>query len=331
MTELWDPKYRVRPRRPIATFGSCFAQHFAAALRKRGYNWLDAEPVAGGIDDDTARRFGYRVFSARTGNIYTASLLLQWTRWALGLSQPPDEVWTEGTRFIDPFRPTIEPGGFASRDELLALRASTIAAFRRCIEDSGVLVFTLGLTESWAHVDGHEYPMCPGTAGGTFDPDRHRFENQKFRRVRAALTEAIALMRQANPKLRILLTVSPVPLTATNSGQHVLVATGQSKAVLRAVAWDVADSADYIDYFPSYEIINAPGARGAFFQPNLRSVTQEGVDFVMQSFFESQTRKFGPLPDAPYAAPNRARARQRKAAQDVICDEEILDAFSGTP
>ena len=36
------------------------------------------------------------------------------------------------------------------------------------------------------------------------------------------------------PKLRILLTVSPVPLTATAGDDHVLLATTYSKSVLRA-------------------------------------------------------------------------------------------------
>ena len=39
-----------------------------------------------------------------------------------------------------------------------------------------------------------------------------------------------------NPKARLVLTVSPVPLAATASGSHVLPATIYSKSVLRAAA-----------------------------------------------------------------------------------------------
>lgn len=84
-------------------------------------------------------------------------------------------------------------------------------------------VFAPGFTESWFHAeDGYEYPMCPGTAGGTFDPDKHRFRNQPFDDVRKSLKEAIQLLRTGNPNLRFPLTVSPVPLTATLSDRQVL-------------------------------------------------------------------------------------------------------------
>jgi hypothetical protein len=46
--------------------------------------------------------------------------------------------------------------------------------------------------------------------------------------VHRDLLAAIAVARAANPDLRILLTVSPVPLTATATGEHVLSANSHS-------------------------------------------------------------------------------------------------------
>lgn len=316
----WQPKFRIDPSMKIATFGSCFAQHFGRALQQRNMAWFDAEPSHQLIGDQVARAYGYRTFSARTANIYTTSLLKQWTEWALGISTPPNEVWQQDDRFLDPFRPTLEPGGFEDPKELTRLRQVTIEAFRRCIAKSQVFVFTLGLTESWFHAkDGYEYPMCPGTTGGAFDPNQHQFRNQSFAAVRAALVDAIDLMRGVNPGLKVLLTVSPVPLTATMSGQHVVTATMESKSILRAVAGDIARDDPLVDYFPSYEIISSPAFRGAFFESNQRTVAAEGVDFVMQTFFGALQRKFDlsldlPGPSAPSAA-------------DLQCEEAALAAF----
>jgi len=315
----WDPKYAIRRNTPIATFGSCFAQHFGRALRQRGMHWFDGEPVNSQISDSLAMDYGYRTFSARTANIYTTSLLLQWTRWALELETPPDEVWTRGDRFVDPFRPRIEPEGFASVAELHRLRERTLEAFRDCIAKARVFVFTLGLTESWFDAAGHEYPMCPGTAGGQFDPQHHQFRNQSFTEVRAALAQSISLIREVNPRMRFLLTVSPVPLTATMSGQHVVVATMESKSILRAVAGDIARDDPNVDYFPSYEIINSPAFRGVFFEPNMRSVNPHGVDIVMQTFFRALERKFGLRLDEETA--------YRPSAEDVKCEEAVLAAY----
>lgn len=196
----------------MATYGSCFAQHIGKALVNHHYTWLDTEPRPVGFQAIPARKFGYGIFSSRTGNIYTATLLKQWIAWAAGAETPPDEVWEQDGRFHDPFRPVIEPGGFASVDELVGSRQATIQAVYNAVANADIFVFTLGLTESWLNSDGqYEYPLCPGTAAGTFSQTDHKFENQDYQTILNAMQQAIELMRRINPDLRILLTVSPVP------------------------------------------------------------------------------------------------------------------------
>lgn len=328
IADLWDPRFRIGRRMKVATFGSCFAQHIGKALQARGFNWFIAEVAPGGINPEIARKYNYGVFSARTGNIYTVSLLRQWVEWATGEKPVPEEIWETDGRFYDPFRPQIEPEGFASREELLRSRAAALAAFRSTLADSDVFVFTLGLTESWLNaVEGHEYPMCPGTAAGTFDAALHRFNNQGFEYIRDTLFEVIDKIRTINPEIRFLLTVSPVPLTATMSGNHVLVATMESKSILRAVAGAARNRFDFVDYFPSYEIINATPFRGTFFEANQRNVNHAGVDHVMNSFFDCLQKKFkfGPV---ARAGARGAAGKKVMSEDDAVCEEELLDAFS---
>jgi hypothetical protein len=320
--DLWNPKFRIEAHAPVVTFGSCFAQHIGKALDGRGFNWLVLEPAPVGMRESSRKHYNYDIFSARTGNIYTTSLLHQWTSWALDFSQPPEECWAKDGRYFDPFRPTIEPGGFESREEMELSRGETIKAFRTCIETSEFFVFTLGLTESWFNREhGYEYAMCPGTAAGEFDDAAHEFRNQGFEDVRGSLIESIRMMRAVNPNLRFILTVSPVPLAATKSSHHVLVATMHSKSVLRAVSGELADRESMIDYFPSYEIINSPPFRGTFFGPNLRNVTKYGVDFVMDQFFQGLTARFGNY----FSEKTRSQAAATRL--DEVCDEELLGAF----
>src|SRR5262245_61980744 len=55
-----------------------------------------------------------------------------------------------------------------------------------------VFVFTLGLTEGWvSRADGAAFPLCPGVAGGTFDPAKHVFLNLRVNEVIDDLQEAI--------------------------------------------------------------------------------------------------------------------------------------------
>ncbi len=340
--QLWQPKIEIPARKPIVTAGSCFAQHIGKALARNGFNWHDAEPAPRGMSDEMARKFNYGIFSFRTGNIYTTSLLRQWVEWAFGVQPVPDEVWQDGDRFYDPWRPVVEPNGFASAEEVRVSRQGTVDAVKRALTKASVFVFTLGLTESWKNKEtGLHYPMCPGTAAGTFDADKHVFENLKHRDIFSDLITALHLIRKHNSSIRILLTVSPVPLTATASGQHVLTATTFSKSTLRSVAGEVAARGQWIDYFPSYEIITAPAFRGTFFAPNMREVAPEGVAFVMKSFFAclgidtSETAK--PATDEDGGGKRRqdragknARGRDAddpRADPSIECEEELLAAF----
>ena len=318
---LWRPKWPMDRRTRIATAGSCFAQHFGQALRARGYAWIDREPPPEPLSPETRRLYGYDLFSARTGNIYTARQLLQWLTWALDGVPVPVETWQGAGRHYDPFRPRIEPEGFASPEELVRSRATTLAALKAALGAADVFVFTLGLTECWRDVaQGHEYQSSPGLALDTFDTHRHRFHNQTFSEISADLSAAFALMRRFNPGLRILLTVSPVSLVATASGQHVLVATAHAKAVLRAAAGELAARDPACDYFPSYEIVTGAPFRGMFLAPNLRTVTSHGVDFVMRAFFAALE------PSDPEDRGGMGDPVSRPA--DPLCDEELLDQFA---
>ncbi len=343
---LWKPRFRIKKRAPIATAGSCFAQHIGRALVARGYRWIDEEPAPTQMTAEAKRDFHYGTFSFRTGNIYTPRMLHQWVTWADGTADPPAITWQKDGRFFDPFRPGVEHGGFASEDEVFASRTVTVSAVRRAIENAQFFVFTLGLTEAWKDREsGIEYAVCPGTIAGSFDENRHEFVNHGFQSSYKSLKAAIQLARRINPRLKFILTVSPVPLTATATGEHVLTASSYSKSVLRAAAGEMVATSANVDYFPSYEIINHAAFRGMFFEPNMRSVTARGVDFVMESFFRDQSVGFsrtvqvqqpygviedkviGPDDPLPKRAIDPAEAAE-DASDAVLCEEEMLDAFS---
>jgi hypothetical protein len=330
ISELWSPKWHISPRDKVSTYGSCFAQHIGRALRQRGYHWYIAENSPRNLVDKTA--YNYEVFTSRTGNIYTTSLLNQWVKWSTGVSEVPSESWDSNGRVIDPFRPRIEPNGFSSVKEMLDSRSVALKSFKESIAQSNYFVFTLGLTESWLHKDGYEYPMCPGTVAGVYSDEGHEFKNQKMVEIKRELVSAIRGMRAVNSKLKIILTVSPVPLTATNSDKHVLVATMYSKSVLRAVAGELSDTFPFVDYFPSFEIINSAPFGGVFFEPNKRSVNPKGVSFVMDEFFKAQDLAFGSV--EPTSKVNRVEAKKSNineiSDEELVCEEQLLDAFNRT-
>ncbi|MFD8749832.1 GSCFA domain-containing protein [Kitasatospora sp. NPDC059577] len=320
--ELWTPAFEIGQDDPVLTAGSCFAAHIGRALLERGMNWYDAEPAPPGLTEEERRARHYGVYSFRTGTIYTAAVLRQWLSWAFGRTTPPTGAWSEDGRYYDPYRPSVEPGGHASAEEMLAARGTTLAAIRDAVTEAGCLVFTLGLTEAWRdRADGTVLPSCPGTVRGTFDPERHVLHRFTFDEVYRDLAEAVALAREANPRLRVLLTVSPHPLTATATGDHVLTANTHSKSLLRTVAGQLTLDLDDVDYFPSYELITGIPFRSRFYAPNLREVTPEGVDFVMRHFMTALSRPTaGPRPD-------RTGEPSAEPKGGDTCDDAVLDYY----
>ena len=132
-------------------------------------------------------------------------------------------------------------------------------------------------------------------------------------------------IKSVNKNIKFLFTVSPVPLTATNSKQHVVVATMSSKSTLRSVADAIIKTESNADYFPSYEIICSPFYRGAFFEPNVRTVSRYGVNHVMNVFFDSLHKKYG---KSEIVETNvNKEILTSESFQDLPCEEQLLDAF----
>jgi hypothetical protein len=315
----------------VATAGSCFAQHVARHLAASGFNYLVTESAHPIVPDEAARAAGYGLYTARYGNIYTTLQLVQLFDRAYGRFAPAEDVWAgpNGKGVVDPFRPTIQPGGFASEAEMRADRAQHLAKVREAFETLDLMVFTLGLTEGWVStLDGAAFPLCPGVAGGVFDPAAHSFRNLRTAEVRAQIGDFVARLRSVNPTARLILTVSPVPLAATASGNHVLPATIYSKSALRAAAQEAAEDLEGVFYFPSYEIVTGPQARGRFFADDLRDVTEDGVQDVMRVFL----RHAAGLESTPETAvASRPAAKTDDFSADVarwvetLCDEAMLD------
>lgn len=333
-----DAPFQIGARTKVAAAGSCFAQHIGRYLRAAGCAYLVTETAHPVMTEAAARALNYGLYTARTGNIYTARQLLQLIERAYGRFRPAEDVWTETDgAFLDPFRPTIQPGGFTSRRELDIDRARHFAALREAFETLDVFVFTLGLTEAWrSRADGAVFPVCPGVSGGTFSADAHEFVNFGVAEVADDLATFVRALRAVNPAAKVILTVSPVPLAATAEPRHVLTSTVFSKSVLRVAAEMTAKAFDDILYFPAYEIV-ASGMAGDYFAADRRSVTETGVAHVMRVFadhclkggsgggaFAEIVRKASSAVTGAVGA--KARAAGLDAAFAVMCDEEALDA-----
>lgn len=316
----------------VVSAGSCFASNMIPWLEEAGLTYVRTEGTGHPVLDYLPENLGYRKFSAGYGNIYTARHFRQLIERAYGLYTPTEDRWYDGELVVDPFRPGLRYPA-RSDGEFDRLTQQHLAAVRAAVEEATVLVFTLGLTEAWESItDGAVYPTCPGTAGGVFDPEKYRFINFSVSDIRDDMLTAIRLIRRQNPQLRVILTVSPVPLVATATEEHVLVATTHSKAVLRVAASEIVASEPNIRYFPAYEIITGPQAPFDYYQPDRRDVTDAAVTAAMNAMFDNsalasdRTQPATPAPAKPAASAAALAATElSRRVSEAECDEVLAD------
>lgn len=301
----------------VATAGSCFAQHIARNLRANGYTVVDAEPAPANLAKlPVAEKYHYGLYSARHGNIYTVRRLLQLAQEATCRFSPSPDllIWEHEGRYHDALRPQVEPHGLLTREEVLLQRQDHLKRFAKVLKEADVFVFTLGLTEAWAHKSGLVYSITPGAPYGSYDPEAHTFVNFRFQEIYDDFVAFRALARASNPGMKFLLTVSPVPLTASYVDAHVLPSTVRSKSVLRAVTAQLYEDFEDVDYFPSYELLSTPFLGPSQFEPNKRDVSRRGVASVMQHFFAEH--------------PPLKTVRVSRKGKDATCEEALLEAFA---
>ena len=305
--------------------GSCFASNVRRYLESWGYQYTVTES-AHPQWPEAAEALYYEAFSARYGNIYTARQMVQLLQRALGEFSPSEEYWlsAEG-EFIDPFRPGLAHRAW-SLEEFRALTRQHLEAVRAAVEQSTVMVFTLGLTEAWFSIDDDAvFPACPGTVAGTFDPDRHRFVNYSSDQVTADLRSMIGILRSINPSIQVVVTVSPVPLVATASGRHVLTATTYSKSVLRVSADEVARNTPGVAYFPAYELVVGPQNLGNPFEQDLRSVREPIIASVMSGFADAFLDSSETSPGVSTSDPSEDVHALVASAVQAECEEMMAD------
>ena len=107
-----------------------------------------------------------------------------------------------------------------------------------------------------------------------------------------ALREAITLLRQANPKVNIIITVSPIRYA--KYGYH---GSQLSKAVLLLAADKVIkEEGERVYYFPAYEIVNDELRDYRFYKADMLHPNEQAVEYIWEqlvaTFFSAEAKQF---------------------------------------
>lgn len=278
-----DPKFKLQRDDKVYAIGSCFARGLECALIRRKMAVESAAPEFARLQPVNKKLSGLGFI-----NKYNTFSILNELRWALD----PDAVFpvesiaqvTE-TTWSDPHtNPALRLVGLAETLE----RRSLLQRVTKRITNCRAVIVTLGLIEVWRDVQADVYLNCtPITGLFKTQPDRYEFRLTSFAQNWANLETIHALLsRYGRPDLRIVVTVSPVPVMTTFSTMDIVVANTYSKSLLRTIAQEWAAAHDNVDYFPSYEIVQNSD-RSAVWEADLRHVKGAGAQHIMELFLRS--------------------------------------------
>jgi hypothetical protein len=261
---------------PLVSAGSCFALEIAHELQKEGYRYVVTERnFRGLITQDTSVLSDA---SAAWGIIFNSPSFRQLVERSFGLRQLPSILWQNGEKYMDPFREEIT---FASIEEYRSNWKPHLEASRAAFLQAEVLIITLGLNEIWSFkMDGSVFSRSPWRIAPSFVEHRVLTVAENVR----DLDLMLKILRRHNPKLQIIVTLSPIPLHATflHDRYHVVEANMHSKAVLRVAAQEFVEKNEGVHYFPSFELITY-GFENPWREDH-RHVTRAVVSRVMEMF-----------------------------------------------
>jgi hypothetical protein len=159
-------------------------------------------------------------------------------------------------------------------------RRRAIESLFQTVTTASSLIITLGLVEAWWDKESALYTNATiNREIGRKSPDRFELHILSYEQVRGAVFAICDLIIQAAPSVeQIILTVSPVPLSATFSTQDILVSNTYSKSALRTAAEEASAQFELVKYFPSYESVTLSD-RDAAWEDDLIHVTDSLVKF----------------------------------------------------
>lgn len=254
---------------PIGSAGSCFAQEIYRRLSSAGFNYVQTEP-----NIHSSAKWGV-IF-----NIPSFRLLIQKS---FGQIELPRLLWRKesdkGVEYRDPFREEV---AFESVEAYEAEYDNHIRAAREALTKVKVFIMTLGLNEIWSLRSDPRivFSRNPWNFSPYLTERRTLSVEESLRELQTMLD----IWRSFNPDLKLILSVSPVPLMATFQAKdmHVISATCHAKSLLRVVAHEFAARNKDVFYFPSFETVMY--CTDNPWDADQRHVAPHAVDNVMRLF-----------------------------------------------
>jgi tetratricopeptide (TPR) repeat protein len=182
-------------------------------------------------------------------------------------------------------------------NQLEALHGADVREeMREHVRAADLFIFSLGVAPAYFSRKTGEFVLANGgTVEASLLPRLCEFRTTTVQENAQNVREMISRLREINPALKVVLTVSPVPIAATFERESAILADCVSKSVLRLTVEEVlGDDLEDVYYWPSFEIVRWLGAHLTSKHPPVfgaddgwnRHVSNWMVDMVLGLFIE---------------------------------------------
>ncbi|WP_017327394.1 GSCFA domain-containing protein [Synechococcus sp. PCC 7336] len=277
----WAPSFQLAPDAKIFAMGSCFARNVEKALLQRQARVTSAEPESDILELRTNLLTGLL-------NKYNPISIHQELTWASSHTPFPEHGFIEyDGKYIDP---SLRDRGRKGTLEFARARQAQLQQYFARSFEADLVIITLGLTETWFDRTTR-IALAEAPSPRLFEqyPGRFACKILSYPECATVLSSIYSILQKyGNPNLKVVVTVSPVPLQRTFSGQDVIVANMMSKSTLRSAAGALAVASSGVDYFPSYEaaMVSNPSL---VWMLDRRNVS----DFIVDRIIGEFTRRYG--------------------------------------
>jgi lysophospholipase L1-like esterase len=248
--------WKITHSSKIITLGSCFAEVLGEQLAS----------------------YKFDVMPNPFGTIFNPASLVKLVKMSLGNELPSMGHFLQNQDNIY-LHHDFHSSFWATDSEALdTMIRKKMADVRQFLQRSDVLVITLGSAFAYRSMRTTEYVTnCHKVPASQFTKELLSLET-----VEKELVSLIELLKSYNPKLRILLTVSPVRHT-----KDTLPLNQVSKSILRIASHTMEMGYEHVNYFPSYEIMIDDLRDYRFYEADLIHPNRPAEEHIFRTFVEA--------------------------------------------
>lgn len=278
ITPSFTPKFGIDIASvvPIFTIGSCFARNIEEVLEPMGVV-LPTYQFDAPKEEWSGRKNGLL-------NEYNPGSISQKIIATLRKEMAPEETILEHANL---YYDLLLCGSSGVSYDRAINRRNEINSVYEYLVKSEVVIITLGFIEAWYDNYTNQWLNRMPPHGKQTDPNRFIFKRLDVHDVMPMLSEALSELNYLN--MKIILTVSPVPIHTTFTKFDCTVANEFSKSVLRVCCERLSNEFKNVDYFPSYEMARIAGLM-AYEDDNVHvknSIVEKITSYMVKKYQEA--------------------------------------------